>query len=223
MTDDVRRPAELPKSLTAATRLDSWKEIGAYLKRDVTTVRRWEKREGLPVHRHLHDRRESVYAYRDELDRWWDERRIHLAGESNGAAPVPLGRREGVAWALTALFLVATAALSIGLMMRSSQERPPDGEQLRFLEFPPIEANFETVALSPDGRRVAFTAASPGGKPMLWVRPLHSLTAVTLPGTENATFPFWSPDGQSIGFFAEASLKRIQRRGRNAADCLRCC
>ena len=49
-------------------RLDSWKEIAAYLKRDVTTVQRWEKREGMPVHRHLHDRLGSVYASRAELD-----------------------------------------------------------------------------------------------------------------------------------------------------------
>jgi hypothetical protein len=49
-------------------RLHSWKEIAAYPKRDVTTVQRWEKREGMPVHRHLHDRIGSVYASRAELD-----------------------------------------------------------------------------------------------------------------------------------------------------------
>ncbi|MEP6645371.1 MAG: hypothetical protein ABJA69_12790, partial [Acidobacteriaceae bacterium] len=51
-------------------RLDSWKEIATYLKRDVTTVQRWEKREGMPVQRHLHGRMGSVYAYRSELDAW---------------------------------------------------------------------------------------------------------------------------------------------------------
>ncbi len=50
--------------------LESWKEIAAYLKRDVTTVQRWEKREGLPVHRHLHDKSGSVFALKSELDRW---------------------------------------------------------------------------------------------------------------------------------------------------------
>jgi hypothetical protein len=55
-------------------RLDSWKEIAAYLKRDVTTVQRWEKREGMPVHRHLHDRMGSVYASRAELDGWTNSR-----------------------------------------------------------------------------------------------------------------------------------------------------
>src|SRR5438094_6290321 len=51
-------------------RLDSWKEIAAHLNRDVTTVQRWEKREGMPVHRHLHDKMGSVYALRSELDVW---------------------------------------------------------------------------------------------------------------------------------------------------------
>ncbi len=61
-------------------RLDSWKEIAAYLRRDVTTVQRWEKREGMPVHRHLHDKMGSVYAFRSALDAWATGRR--LAGEA---------------------------------------------------------------------------------------------------------------------------------------------
>ncbi|MFZ0632225.1 MAG: tetratricopeptide repeat protein [Acidobacteriaceae bacterium] len=56
-------------------RLDSWKEIATYLIRDVTTVQRWEKREGMPVHRHQHDKRGSVYALTGELDAWIESRR----------------------------------------------------------------------------------------------------------------------------------------------------
>lgn len=56
-------------------RLDSWKEIAAYLNRDVTTVQRWEKREGMPVHRHVHEKRGSVYALTEELDDWIQSRR----------------------------------------------------------------------------------------------------------------------------------------------------
>src|SRR5437868_2225908 len=52
-------------------RLDSWKEIAAFMNRDVRTVQRWEKSEGLPVHRHLHEKAGSVYAYRAELQAWW--------------------------------------------------------------------------------------------------------------------------------------------------------
>jgi TolB-like protein/tetratricopeptide (TPR) repeat protein len=66
---------------SALDRLDSWKEIAAYLKRDVTTVQRWEKREGMPVHRHLHDRMGSVYAFSSELDAWVQSRKLRLEEE----------------------------------------------------------------------------------------------------------------------------------------------
>jgi TolB-like protein len=59
-----------PSKSPAEVRLESWKEIAAYLSRDVTTVQRWEKREGMPVYRHLHDQRGSVYAVPAELDAW---------------------------------------------------------------------------------------------------------------------------------------------------------
>jgi TolB-like protein/Tfp pilus assembly protein PilF len=59
-------------------RLDSWKEVAAYLNRDVTTVQRWEKREGMPIHRHLHDKRGSVYALSSELDVWLASRTEQL-------------------------------------------------------------------------------------------------------------------------------------------------
>ena len=64
-----------------ADRLDSWKEIAAYLSRDITTVQRWEKREGMPVHRHLHDKLGSVYASKAELDDWVRSRRARLEAE----------------------------------------------------------------------------------------------------------------------------------------------
>jgi len=72
-------------------RLDSWKEIASHFRRDVRTVRRWEQAEGMPVHRHLHRARGSVYAYADELDRWWDTRR-----SQEGPGEPPGGRAR--AW-----------------------------------------------------------------------------------------------------------------------------
>ena len=63
---------------TPEPRLESWKEIATYVKRDVTTVQRWEKREGMPVHRHLHDKRGSVYAFPSELDAWLRTRKPQL-------------------------------------------------------------------------------------------------------------------------------------------------
>ena len=55
-------------------RLDSWKEIAAYLNRNARTVQRWEKREGLPIHRHVHERASSVGAYKKEIDAWQKQR-----------------------------------------------------------------------------------------------------------------------------------------------------
>src|SRR5215467_7421742 len=70
---------------TLADRLDSWKEIASFLRRDVRTVQRWEKKEGLPVYRHQHEKLGSIYAYKSELNRWSDTRR--QAGEDT---PEPL-------------------------------------------------------------------------------------------------------------------------------------
>jgi len=194
-------------------RLDSWKEIGAYLKRDVTTVRRWEKREGLPVHRHAHDRRDSVYAYRIEIDRWWQDRRNHVADKIEVDTPIAGGGRERLAWLLAAACLIgavaSTTALLVGYVRRGSR----DDAELRFSILSPDATSFGAVSLSPDGRLLAFTAATRDGPARLWVRPLRSLTPQPLPGTEHAAFPFWSPDGASIGFFAQGSLKRVSVSG----------
>ncbi len=83
-------------------RLDSWKAIAAYLKRDESTVRRWEK-EGLPVHRHLHTKKASIYAYSSEIDTWWNQDRTPL-----GVDTVPAPRRR-LAWLLTICSILLAA------------------------------------------------------------------------------------------------------------------
>src|SRR5258708_2041047 len=79
-------------------RLDSWKEVAAYLSRDVTTVRRWEKREGLPVHRHRHAALGSVFAFASEIDAWRSGRertgRREGSPPVNEARPVVVGREH---------------------------------------------------------------------------------------------------------------------------------
>ena len=72
----IRPPESAPEE-----RLDSWKEIAAHLNLDVTTVQRWERREGMPFHRHLHDKRVSVYALRSELDAWLKSRKLGVEEE----------------------------------------------------------------------------------------------------------------------------------------------
>src|SRR5688500_11235840 len=100
------RPRATDPSARAETpngRLDSWKEIAAYLKRDVATVRRWEKREGLPVHRHQHDKIGSVYAFTSELDTWLVGRRPQI----EEPAPIVLMKR-------TKRIAVVTVLLAVG-------------------------------------------------------------------------------------------------------------
>ena len=98
-------------------RLESWKEIAAYLGRDVTTVRRWEKREGLPVHRLQHSKLGSVYAYSSELAAWRDkERNRHtLAGATDApdpeAGPKPARIRPVRRW------LVVGGVALVGLLV----------------------------------------------------------------------------------------------------------
>ena len=74
------------------------------------------------------------------------------------------------------------------------------------------------LVLSPDGRRLAFVAARKGGTSQLWVRPLDRVQVQPLPGTEGASFPFWSPDGRFLGFFACGKLKTIDTAGRRTSN-----
>ena len=76
--------SDRPRSAPArppVDRIDSWKEIATYLKRGVSTAQRWELEEGLPVHRHVHGKGGSVYAYRGEVDQWLAGRRERLQSD----------------------------------------------------------------------------------------------------------------------------------------------
>jgi TolB-like protein len=76
-------------------RLDSWKEIAGYLNRHVTTVQRWERQEGLPVHRLVHDKLGSVYAYTSELDDWWRNRAERIEHAEREVQPPSVGPDPG--------------------------------------------------------------------------------------------------------------------------------
>ncbi len=87
MTDPTKRAPFVAPGHPVDERLDSWKEIAAYMRRDVTTVQRWERREGMPVHRHVHERMGSVYAFRTELDAWARGRRADGGRAPDGSSP----------------------------------------------------------------------------------------------------------------------------------------
>jgi len=106
----------------------------------------------------------------------------------------------GVAGALA----VALAALAF-LHFR---ETPAEERSYRFQLQPPDKSGIGAFRLSPDGRHIAFIAQS-----KVWVRSLDSLESRALDGTEGATYPFWSPDSENVGFFSQGKLKRIPRTG----------
>ena len=119
--------------------------------------------------------------------------------------------RERTAWVLVAL--VSLVAVSVA---RFYVYRPvPPGTPWTVSVPPPENAAFsrssngQMVAVSPDGRTVAFLAVISGGKRMLWLRSRDSLTPQPLLGTEGAEGPFWKPDSQSLGFFAGGKLKTV--------------
>ena len=116
--------------------------------------------------------------------------------------------RERAAWIVAAVLAVAlVGTLAVPYL------RPPAGApEMRVELTTPATADPFSFALSPDGRNIVFVASG-AGQSRLWLRPLDQTTAGPLPGTENARFPFWSPDGRSVGFFADAQLKLIEISG----------
>src|SRR6516162_1706376 len=111
---------------------------------------------------------------------------------------------------LTAGALLGFAASALLLLHFRSASEPADTLRLSIL--PPRGAVLEYSVISPDGKRIALSAAS-AGKLHLWLRPLDSLDATLLPGTEDAAYPFWAPDGRSLGFVARTTMKRVDVSG----------
>ncbi len=145
MTDPQRDVHEQPSHLSTNDRLDSWKEIAARLKRDMSTVQRWEKQEGLPVHRHLHNKRGSVYAYTSELDTWWDGRRQRLEAQQAEPFAIPeqsrLFQSPRTIWILSLLVLglIVTLAVYAGISSRPTTSRVgADLRSVAVLPFKPL-------------------------------------------------------------------------------------
>jgi len=140
---------------------------------------------------------------------------LQWIAESGSAAGVPapvIARRksrERLAWAGFAVAALAAVALAAGYVRRAPRPEPGVRATLPF----PERMFLGELAVSPDGTRLVFTAAKPGGQPALWVRNLQESSARPVVGAENAYFPFWSPDGRSVGFFADGKLKRMDASG----------
>jgi Tol biopolymer transport system component len=189
-------------------RLDSWKEIATYLNRDVTTVQRWEKREGMPVHRHLHDKKGSVYASRVELDVWAHSRNIPVLPESGGPrsqlAPPPAKSRLRGKILFLPLTLIVVLALGATLWVQRKEyfwKSPLTG--VRFQTVTDWEGVEQAAAVSRDGQFVAFLSDRDGHMDV-WVTQVgsgefHNLTHGSVPELVN-------PSVRTLGFSTDSSL-----------------
>jgi Tol biopolymer transport system component len=219
-------PGTPPSVRAPEDRLDSWKEIAAYLNRDVTTVQRWEKREGMPVHRHLHDRMGSVYASRAELDAWTHSRNPPSPQEkeiNNAASPNPPALNlptQAPRSAITALLTkwekilplaVAGAVLAIGASLWFQRMeyfwRSPIADA-RFQTVTDFDGGEEAAAMSRDGQFVAFLSDRDGHMDV-WVAQVgsgqfHNLTRGSAPELVNPSIRNlgFSSDGSQVTFWS---------------------
>ena len=220
-------PGTPPSSTPLQDRLDSWKEIAAYFKRDMTTVQRWEKREGMPVHRHLHDSMGSVFASRAELDAWAGSRNLRAAHENGNNAPSPnpptplppaatLTSRTGWRFVLPLAAAGVAFAITASLWLKKTEYfwRSPIADA-RFQRVTDFEGVEQAAAVSRDGHFVAFLSDR-DGQMDVWVTQVgsgqfHNLTRGSAPELVN-------PSVRTLGFSPDGSFVTFWVRKRNGSS-----
>jgi Tol biopolymer transport system component len=200
------RPEDVPDD----PRLDSWKEIASYLGRGIRTVQRWEREEGLPVHRLDHAKRGSVYASRRELTAWWESRRRPDSAPASTSAAASAAPREPRLERVTATSAATfwPALSSDARMVVYVSDAGKDGEspqvwlqqvggaavQLTFGQHDCAEPTF-----SGDDTRVLFTATGESTRNVYEIPTLGGQPRLVRRAARNARY---SPDGKWLAYIA---------------------
>ncbi len=157
------------------------------------------------------DRWQSVRDLRAALERVLDE-----PGAPGGVSTAAVRHRSRAPWMVAGVALALAAFASAAAVRFYSDAPEPDARVFTSLFVPPTNpANPPALrlALSPDGTKLAYTAPDATGRVLIWVRSFATLDPQPLPGTTNASAPFWSPDSRHIAFQADGSLKRVEATG----------
>jgi Tol biopolymer transport system component len=173
------------------------------------------------------DRVVRISLAKDPDDRWQSAHDVAAelkwiaeGSQAGVAAPAAvIARRRGRERLVWLAFGVASL-LAIGFAVAFLQRGRGASPLIRFEIAPSGNAPYATgpgtdlsPAVSPDGRLLAFVGEDSRRRDFVWVRPLEGIVARPLPGTEDAAYPFWSPDSRSIAFFADKKLKRVDAEG----------
>ncbi|MDQ6799277.1 MAG: protein kinase [Acidobacteriota bacterium] len=165
----------------------------------------------------LLDRVVRTCLQKDPDHRWQSAQDVATALRwiAESAPPASPRRTRILPWAIAALLAVVCAVMVLRPRPRAAEVRLS-----RFVIDPPPNAGFNfsgrdagPVVVSPDGSRIAFVATTSDGAKQLWVRNIDSVAAQALAGTVGASYPFWSADGENLGFFADGKLKRVSATG----------
>lgn len=193
-------------------RLGSWKAIAAYVNRDVTTVQRWEKREGMPIHRHLHDKRGSVYAFRSELDAWLRNRRPEPEAEPSTSP----GRKVPLV-AVMALAALAIAGMGLLLWVFTRQATPPHEllANSRISSLTDFDGREQAAAISRDGKFVAFLSDREGAMD-LWMTQVGTGEFTNL--TRGKAPELLNPEIRSVGFTPDGAMVTFWTRNAGAGE-----
>jgi len=205
-------------------RLDSWKEIASYLGRGIRTVQRWEREEGLPVHRLDHAKRGSVYASRRELTAWWESRRrpdsAATSTSATGSAAPREPRSERVTATSAATFWPALSSDARMVVYISDAGRDGESPQVWLqqvggaaVQLTSGQRDCAEPTFSADDTQVLFTATGPSTRDVYEIPTLGGQPRLVRSAARNGRY---SPDGEWLAYIAigaRDSLRVVPRNG----------